>query len=59
MTATENRRVIERYFENEARFRAIVENEPECVNIVDAECALLDMNPAGLRMIAAESMAVR
>ena len=42
--------------EQQARFQAIVENEPECVKILDADCALLDMNPAGIRMIAAESI---
>ncbi len=35
---------------------AIIEAQPECVKLVDAEGRLLQMNPAGLRMIAAGSM---
>jgi diguanylate cyclase (GGDEF)-like protein/PAS domain S-box-containing protein len=42
----------------EARLRAIVEAEPECVKLLDADARLIEMNPAGLRMIEAESLAV-
>src|SRR5262249_2563874 len=38
---------------SEARLRTILESEPECVKIVDAECRVVDMNAAGLRMIGA------
>lgn len=38
---------------SEARLRTILESEPECVKILDAECRLVDMNAAGLRMIGA------
>src|SRR5882672_8485310 len=41
---------------SEARLRAIVEAEPECVKLLDAEGRLIEMNPAGLRMIEAESL---
>ena len=41
---------------SEARLRAIVNAEPECVKLLDAEARLIDMNPAGLRMIEAESL---
>jgi PAS domain S-box-containing protein/putative nucleotidyltransferase with HDIG domain len=41
--------------ESETRLRAIVESEPECIKILDVEGRLLDMNPAGLRMIEAET----
>lgn len=41
----------------EARYRAIVASEPECVKLVDRECRLLDMNPAGLRMVEAGALA--
>lgn len=37
--------------QSEARLRAIVEHEPECVKIVDLQGRLVDMNPAGLRMV--------
>ncbi|MBI4543511.1 MAG: PAS domain S-box protein, partial [Gemmatimonadetes bacterium] len=40
----------------ESRFRAIFEAEPECVKLLDADGRLLDMNPAGLAMIEAESL---
>jgi PAS domain S-box-containing protein len=40
----------------EERLRAIIAAEPECVAIVSPEGRLLDMNPAGLRMLQAESL---
>lgn len=42
--------------ESEARMRAIIKNEPECIKIIDSEGILLDMNPAGLKMIEADSI---
>jgi diguanylate cyclase (GGDEF)-like protein/PAS domain S-box-containing protein len=42
---------------SEARLRAIVEAEPECVKLLDAQGRLIEMNPAGLRMIQADSLA--
>lgn len=42
--------------ESEAKLRAIFESEPECVKVLDAEGRLLEMNPAGLSMIGAESI---
>jgi two-component system cell cycle sensor histidine kinase/response regulator CckA len=42
--------------EREARLRAIFEAEPECVKLLAADGTLLDMNPAGLRMIEADSL---
>src|SRR5688572_4931291 len=41
---------------SEARLNAIIEAEPECVKLLDAEGNLLEMNPAGLRMIEADSL---
>ncbi|MBI5441545.1 MAG: EAL domain-containing protein, partial [Deltaproteobacteria bacterium] len=38
---------------SEARWRTIVQNEPECVKVLDREGRLLEMNPAGLSMIQA------
>lgn len=37
-------------------FSAIVSAEPECVKVVDRDGSLLEMNPAGLGMIAAPSL---
>ncbi len=44
-----------RLAESEAMLRAIVESEPECVKLVAPDGELLTMNPAGLRMIEADS----
>ncbi|MEP2774864.1 MAG: PAS domain-containing protein [Luteolibacter sp.] len=41
---------------SERRLRAIFDNEPECVKLLGPDCKLLEMNPAGLRMIEADSM---
>ncbi len=43
--------------ESEGRLRAIIAAEPECVAIVAPDGDLLDMNPAGLRMLEASSLA--
>lgn len=40
---------------SEARLRAILDAEPECVKCVGSDGALLSMNPAGLRLIEADS----
>jgi diguanylate cyclase (GGDEF)-like protein/PAS domain S-box-containing protein len=41
---------------SEAKLRGIIEAEPECIKIVDAQGGLLEMNPAGLAMIEADSL---
>ena len=41
---------------SEAKLKAIIEAEPECIKIVDAQGRLLQMNPAGLAMIEADSL---
>jgi PAS domain S-box-containing protein len=41
---------------SQAQLRAVIENEPECVKIVDQQGRLVQMNPAGLAMVEAESM---
>ncbi len=43
--------------DSEQKFRSIVDAEPECVKLLGENCELLEMNPAGLQMIAARSMA--
>lgn len=43
--------------ESEAHLKAIIENEPECIKILDAQGLLLQMNPAGLEIIEADSFA--
>lgn len=51
---TENKRTEEALRTSETRLRTIVENEPECVKLVSVDGRLLEMNPAGLRMIEAD-----
>ncbi|MEW6322956.1 MAG: PAS domain S-box protein [Acidobacteriota bacterium] len=41
----------------EAHLRTIIDTEPECVKLVGPGGRLIDMNPAGLRMIEADSLA--
>ena len=43
--------------ETQARLRALIENEPECVKLLDRDGRLLEMNAAGLRMIEADAAA--
>ena len=50
---TEHKRVEEALRESETFRRMIIESEPECVKLVAPDYTLLDMNPAGLEMIAA------
>lgn len=42
--------------ESENRLRTILDNEPECVKILNKKGELIDMNPAGLAMIEAEDL---
>jgi PAS domain S-box-containing protein len=42
--------------ETSKRLRAIIETEPECVKIVGPKGDLIEMNPAGLAMIEADSL---
>ena len=53
---TERKRVEEALARSEGRLRTIVETEPECVKVLGPDGALLEMNPAGLSMIEADSL---
>ncbi len=53
---TAQRRAEQAVLASEARLRAIVQNEPECVKVVSPDGRLQDMNPAGLHMIEAPSL---
>ena len=46
----------QKFSERELKLRAILDTEPECVKVLDAAGHILDMNPAGLRMIDADSL---
>ncbi|MDD5275032.1 MAG: PAS domain S-box protein [Methylovulum sp.] len=52
---TERKRIEAQLADSESHLRTIIENEPECIKIVDANGRLVQMNPAGLRMIEADS----
>lgn len=54
---TERREAERKLLQKEERLSAILDNEPECVKVVDLQGILLEMNPAGLKMIQAESVA--
>ena len=53
---TESRQLELKLRESETRLRTIIDSTPECVKLVDASGTLLDMNPAGLAMIEADSL---
>jgi PAS domain S-box-containing protein len=51
---TEYQKVLDRLKENDSRLRAIIESEPECVKLQTADGTLLEVNPAGLRLMGAD-----
>ncbi|MCQ8103820.1 bacteriohemerythrin [Methylomonas sp. SURF-2] len=54
---TERKQIEAKLIESELHLRAIIKNEPECIKIVDAKGKVLQMNPAGLAMLEADSEA--
>ncbi|MGD9970208.1 MAG: EAL domain-containing protein [Sulfuricurvum sp.] len=42
--------------DSETRLRAVIDNEPECVKLVDLDGKLIDMNPAGIALLEADSL---
>jgi hypothetical protein len=42
--------------ESQSRLNTIIETEPECIKIIDAEGRLTFMNPAGLKMLEADDL---
>lgn len=53
---TERKRAEEALAQSENRLRTIIETEPECVKVLGMDGSLLEMNPAGLSMIEADSL---
>jgi PAS domain S-box-containing protein len=51
---TEYQKVLDNLKENDCRLRAIIESEPECVKLQNAEGTLLEVNPAGLKLMGAD-----
>ncbi len=54
--AIQSKRTEQALRESEAKFRAIVDNEPECVKIIGPDGRLKFMNRAGLHMIEADDL---
>lgn len=54
---TERQEREARLAESETWLRAIINSEPQCVKLVGADGTLLEMNPAGLSMVEADSAA--
>ncbi len=52
---TERKRAEEELRESEERFRTIFDSEPECVKLLDEDGIVLKMNPAGLKMVGANT----
>ncbi|MCF8167384.1 MAG: PAS domain S-box protein [Rhodoferax sp.] len=52
---TERKLAETKLIESETSLRALFEAEPECIKIIAANGLLLQMNPAGLKMIEADS----
>jgi diguanylate cyclase (GGDEF)-like protein/PAS domain S-box-containing protein len=55
---TERKRAEEALRESQTRLRAVIENEPECVKLLDRDGRVLEMNPAGLAMLEADTSQV-
>ncbi|HVU63191.1 MAG TPA: PAS domain S-box protein, partial [Phycisphaerales bacterium] len=57
MDITARKEAERRLAESERRLRTIIDAEPECVKLLSPDGVLLEMNPAGLAMLEAESVA--
>jgi len=51
----ERKRAEAQLSDSEAFRRMVIEAEPECVKLVSKDCTVLEMNPAGLAMVEADS----
>jgi diguanylate cyclase (GGDEF)-like protein/PAS domain S-box-containing protein len=54
---TERKKTEQLLQESEAHLQAMILNEPECIKIIDAQGLLTQINPAGLAMLEAQSLA--
>ncbi|HEX6734100.1 MAG TPA: PAS domain S-box protein, partial [Azonexus sp.] len=54
---SERQQALERLAQRELELKTIIDTEPECVKLLAEDCTLLEMNPAGLAMIEADSLA--
>jgi PAS domain S-box-containing protein len=51
---TQRKRIEEELIERETKLRTILQTEPECIMLLDEECRVLEINPAGLLLIEAD-----
>ena len=52
---TSQKKAEQHLFESESHLKAIIDTDPECIKLIDREGIILEMNPAGLKMIGAKS----
>ena len=52
---TEQKKAEQALAESETRLRTIVQTDPECIKLLSKEGIILEMNPAGLAMVEADS----
>lgn len=50
------KKIEEQLNTSQLRLKTILENEPECVNIINSEGIILEMNPAGLAMLETDTV---
>jgi PAS domain S-box-containing protein len=55
---SERKKAQKKITESENRLRTILETEPECVKLLNQKGEIVEMNPAGLAMIEAESLEI-
>ena len=48
--------VQKKVIESENRMRTILDTDPECIQLIDEQCILQDINKAGLEMVEAENI---
>ena len=53
---TPQKKAEEALAESENRLRTIIQTDPECIKLLNRDCTILEMNPAGLAMVQADSM---
>ncbi len=53
---SERKQAEAKLLDSENHLRTIIENEPECIKIIDEQGRLVDINPAGLVMIEADRL---
>ncbi|OAH99682.1 hypothetical protein A1353_20350 [Methylomonas methanica] len=53
---TDQKQIEMRLAQSESRLRTIIDAEPECIILLDEHGRLVEMNPAGLAMIEADSL---